>query len=330
MNMMNKRVKSLMMILGSLGYVLCLGGVSAEEAARPEAVGKVAWLRDLPRALALSKKTGKPVFLLFQEVPGCAGCRQFGRDVLSDPEVVRAVEQHFVPLLIPNNQPGGDAEVLRRYDEPSWNYQVVRFIDAEGRDLIPRKDRVWTTPELATRMVASLEKAGRDADDGLRRLAGLRLSGKAGKTEKATPDRGRERVAFAQACFWTGEMRLGQIEGVVRTEAGFFQGREVTLVEYQPDAISLGDLVREALARQCAESIFVASESQKKAALEAAEGRSVGLLDASYLRAPESDQKKQIQGTSAEGRVLTADQATKVNAFIRSDPARAAAYLPIK
>jgi len=51
-----------------------------------------------------------------------------------------------------------------------------------------------------------------------------------------------KRVAFAQSCFWTGEMKLGQIEGVVRTEAGFFKGREVTLVEYAPGQVSLEDL----------------------------------------------------------------------------------------
>ena len=43
-----------------------------------------------------------------------------------------------------------------------------------------------------------------------------------------------KRVAFAQSCFWTGEMKLGQIEGVVRTEAGFIGRREVTLVSRLP------------------------------------------------------------------------------------------------
>ncbi|MDQ3116193.1 MAG: peptide-methionine (S)-S-oxide reductase [Verrucomicrobiota bacterium] len=57
-----------------------------------------------------------------------------------------------------------------------------------------------------------------------------------------------KRVAFAQHCFWTGEMKLGQIEGVVRTEAGFFNGREVTLVEYAPERLALKDLAR--LAKQ--------------------------------------------------------------------------------
>ena len=33
-------------------------------------LGKVKWGRDLDAALAKSKKTGRPVLILFQEVPG--------------------------------------------------------------------------------------------------------------------------------------------------------------------------------------------------------------------------------------------------------------------
>jgi Thioredoxin-like len=102
----------------------------------------VKWQIDYDTAPASAKESGKPVFLLFQEVPGCAGCKQFGRDVLSDTAVVRGIEENFIPLLIPNNQPGRDAEVLAKSGEPAWNYQVIRFLEANGRDLIPRKDRV--------------------------------------------------------------------------------------------------------------------------------------------------------------------------------------------
>ena len=94
---------------------------------------------------------------LFQEIPGCAGCRQFGRDVLSDPLTVAAIEGSFTQLLIQNNNPGKDAEALQRFGEPAWNYQVVRFLDAHGGDLIPRKDRVWETGPLAERMIAALQ-----------------------------------------------------------------------------------------------------------------------------------------------------------------------------
>ena len=46
--------------------------------------------------------------------------------------------------------------------EPSWNYQVVRFLDANGKDLIPRKDKVRDVMGLATRMQKALEAAGRE------------------------------------------------------------------------------------------------------------------------------------------------------------------------
>ena len=39
-------------------------------ASNPVEVGKVEWGRDLEEALAESQKSKKPVFALFQEVPG--------------------------------------------------------------------------------------------------------------------------------------------------------------------------------------------------------------------------------------------------------------------
>ena len=123
---------------------------------QPIETGTVRWGRDLAEAQAAAAETNRPIFALFQEVPGCAGCQQFGADVLSDPLVVEAIEEEFVPLLIHNNAADGhDAEVLARYGEPAWNFQVVRFLDAEGDDLIPRRDRVWETGPLLTRMVAA-------------------------------------------------------------------------------------------------------------------------------------------------------------------------------
>lgn len=111
--------------------------------------------------MAASKKSGKPVSLLFQEVPGCAGCKQFGKDVLSDDKVVKAIEENFTPLLIHNNKGGKDADVLKKFGEPAWNYQVVRFLDADGKDLIPRKDRVLESKQLFQRRNQALVKAGR-------------------------------------------------------------------------------------------------------------------------------------------------------------------------
>lgn len=148
----------------SLLFALLAVACCHAENANPIEVGTVKWGRDLPEALAASKESGKPVFLLFQEVPGYTGCKNFGRDVLSDPAVVKSIEENFVPILIHNNKGGKDAEVLKQFKEPAWNYQVVRFLDSGGKDLIPRKDGVRTVPELTQRISSALAETGRPAD----------------------------------------------------------------------------------------------------------------------------------------------------------------------
>jgi len=93
--------------------------------------------------------------------------------VLTNPQLVRAIEEEFIPMLVYNNRGSGmDRELLKRYREPSWNFQVIRFLDADGRDIIPRKDRVWTTRGVALRMVKTLEVLKRPVPDYLEKLAG--------------------------------------------------------------------------------------------------------------------------------------------------------------
>ncbi|MBA2436441.1 MAG: hypothetical protein H0V54_15410 [Chthoniobacterales bacterium] len=121
-------------------------------------------------------------------------------------------------------------------------------------------------------------------------------------------------------------MKLGQIEGVIRTEAGFFQGHEVTLVDFDPQRISLEQLAREAQRSGVGDRLHLVSGSRFA-------GTSIGgvplgvALDSSYRPAPASDQKKQMQGTALASLDLTPDEATKVNAFIRSDPSKALEYV---
>jgi len=134
------------------------------------------------------------------------------------------------------------------------------------------------------------------------------------------------RVAFAQYCFWTGEMKLGQIDGVVRTEAGYFQGQEVTLVDYDPARISLEALATRAKEEGVADRIHLLAHSE--AAGDNVAGIAIGApLDRSYRTAPASDQKKQLEGTPYRSLKLTPEQATKINAFVRVNPARARDWL---
>lgn len=282
----------------------------AAPSAQPIEAGKVTWGRDLDAALVSSAKTGKPLFVLFQEIPGCAGCQQFGREVMSNPLIVEAIETEFIPLLIHNNKPGKDAEVLHRFGEPAWNYQVVRFLDANAKDLIPRKDQVWDTGGIAERMVASLMKAKRPVPAYLSLLA-------------AEHSPRLKQAVFSMYCFWTGEMALGQIEGVITTEAGFMGGREVTLVRYDPEVITLPKLIAAAEKVECANAVHVPAADLGQAK---ASRLNVGTISG-YRAAPASDQKKQLQGTASEKLHLNGAQVTKVNAWIRVDPKKAVSFL---
>ena len=133
-------------------------------------VGDVEWGRDLEGAYAASEKSGKPVLVLFQEVPGCAGCQKFGREVLSHPQIVEAIETEFESVVVYNNRKGEDAAILKSFGEPAWNYQVIRFLSSKGEDIILRRDKIWTTEALAARMVEALETRGRPVPDYLNSL----------------------------------------------------------------------------------------------------------------------------------------------------------------
>ncbi|MFT5465205.1 MAG: hypothetical protein ACI8UO_000292 [Verrucomicrobiales bacterium] len=296
-------------ILAVIFVVAVLAVVAAE---KPVEVGKVDWNRDFDAALAASAESSKPVFALFQEVPGCAGCQKFGREVLSHPLIVEAIESEFESTVIYNNQSGRDQELLQKFKEPAWNYQVVRFFDSKAKDVIPRQDRVWTIAPLATRMVAALEAHGRTAPRYLRSLAWEQDPAKI------------ETAAFAMFCFWTGEMKLGQIDGVLTTEAGWLDGREVTLVRYRADQISFAKLVSEAAKVKCADKVYAKTDQQLKGLGETR--LSTGKLDG-YEKAKDSDQRKQIEGSAWSKIRMTGTQATKVNAWARTDSAKALEWL---
>src|SRR6187551_2627078 len=102
----------------------------------PIELGDVHWLRSFEEAQIKSKKEGKPILILFQEIPGCQTCKNYGSEVLTHPLLVEAVETHFIPLAIHNNKSGKDAEVLKQYNEPAWNNPVVRIVDSNGADLV--------------------------------------------------------------------------------------------------------------------------------------------------------------------------------------------------
>ena len=272
----------------------------------PIELGSVAWGRDYQAGLQQSLESQKPILLLFQEVPGCAGCQDFGRDVLSQPLLVEAIAEAFVPVAIFNNQPGEDARVLKRFSEPAWNYQVIRYLDAGGNDLIPRKDRIWTRQGTVERMVQALEKAKRPIPKSLQLLQ-LQHSAKKHKS-----------VLFAQSCFWVGEAKFGGQAGVVATEAGFYQGREVTRVTFDPAVLSLKQLAAVGQKMDCARALYLDPVFQKETGETHLAGLPVQGFDAAaYRKASARDQKVHLQRRPELHKLgLTSYQTTKINALL--------------
>ena len=198
----------------------------------PIELGKVHWLRNLEEAKARSRSECKPILILFQEVPGCATCRNYGNDVLSQPLIVEAIETSFIPLAIFNNKGGHDGEVLKMYNEPSWNNPVVRIVDEKGNDVSPRLSGNYSAAGLTNMMAGALIKTQGKSPVYLQLLA----------DELNARQSGTETVIYSMHCFWTGEALFGNVNGVIATTAGWQNGKEVVKVEYNPSIISSAQL----------------------------------------------------------------------------------------
>ncbi|MEM9886042.1 MAG: VPGUxxT family thioredoxin-like (seleno)protein, type 2 [Bacteroidota bacterium] len=218
----------------------------------PVELGEVAWLRDISTAEKQAEQTGKPIFLLFQEVPGCSTCQRYGQEVLSHPLIVEAIENCFVPLAIFNNKQGTDRKVLNYFKEPSWNNPVVRIIDSKRNNLMPRLSGNYTKLGVVQSMLYVLE----DAPEYLKIL----------EKEFLAEAIGTETTSLSMYCFWSGELKLGTIEGIVATEAGFMHGREIVQVTYNPEVVKYEDLLSKAQQASCADRAFVHSDAQARQA----------------------------------------------------------------
>ncbi len=238
-------MRSIFLILLALGSTFAL-------AQQPEELGRVDWVRNFDQGLAKAQEENKPVFLLFQEVPGCGTCKGYGQQVLGHPLIVEAIEELFVPVAIYNNAGGHDRAVLQRYGEPTWNNPVVRIVDAQGKDVIPRVSRDYSRLGVVEAMGKALLKEGKPVP-GYLQVLWKEWSAQARLTKTAT---------FSMYCFWTGEKTYGAMDGVISTQAGFMHGREVVSVEYDPEQVSYEDLLRQGAAGKCADQAYTHNAEQ--------------------------------------------------------------------
>jgi len=224
-----------------LALLLCLFPVLMRAQSNPVELGDVHWLRSFDEAQVKSKKEGKPILIVFQEIPGCQTCQRYGSEVLTHPLLVEGIETYFIPLAIHNNKSGPDAEVLKRFNEPAWNNPVVRVVDSNGSDLAPRLSGNYSPAGLSALITNVLIRQKGKAPDYLQLLT----------DELSAQQRGTATATYSMYCFWTGEALFGKINGVVKTTAGYQGGKEVVTVEYDPTFISKAALDKIAQNQKC-------------------------------------------------------------------------------
>jgi len=274
-------------------------------------LGTVYWHRSYDKAIELSEESGKPIFLLFQEVPGCNTCQKFGKEVLSHPMMVEIIENEFIPLVIFNNRADGeDARILRKFKEQAWNNPVVRIIDENGNDIVERITGQYSAAEIMINIDLALSASYRPKPDYLK----LWLQ------ELTTQETNVSESVYSMYCFWSGEATLGQLDGVLATEAVWSGFKEAVLVVYDESKISEEEL--DLLAK---ENAFDKLEINKKLRLRLEEETQYYLHNSKFSALALSPlQRSRINSALAEGKPAEAflspkqmDYANKITAKIR-------------
>lgn len=269
----------------------------------PVELGQVKWLRNLDEGVTQAKTENKSIFILFQEVPGCATCQNYGKNVLSHPLIVDAIENLFVPVAIFNNKRGEDAIVLKSFGEPAWNNPVVRIVNNAKKDVVKRVGGNYSQLGIVQAMVEALQAEGRDVPAYLDLL----------EKELLGEYSGLETANLSMYCFWTGEKQIGQIDGVVETQPGFMGGREVVQVQFDPEVVSYGKLVKKAVSNNYASHVYVEDAQQRKEATKLI-GKT-NISNASSFRI-DREPKYYLSKTIFQYIPMTDLQAVKVNSLI--------------
>eukprot|EP00127_Corallochytrium_limacisporum_P004027 Clim_evm76s156 gene=Clim_evmTU76s156 len=305
--------------------------------------GTVAWLRDLDEGKMMAAATGKPIFLLFTEMPGCQTCTMFGRNILDNTDIVDAIHEEFVPVLINNRGwTSHDRRVLREYNEAYLNNPVVRFLDANGEDLIPRKDNDYSLESMKFRMTQAVSAAGLSGDDLFNRA---RRSASSVSTEgsdtESIPSRAsttsgsqspvrtsivrktRATVFFVMSCFWEGEgcidMVAAKFPGLVQeTRAVWVKTDEaVKVVLKTTDRDALKQFLCAVHQTGCASTVLTDDETVLRVLTKSSNRnffsvRQANRMDIS-LPAKPSDQKYYLRHTNFKNEKLTEAQKMEIN-----------------
>ncbi len=296
-------IKSFLKITALSFFTMTLMNNSLLAGDPPVELGQVKWLRNLEEGITQAETEKKSIFILFQEVPGCATCQNYGKNVLSHPLIVDAIETLFVPVAIFNNKRGEDAIVLKSFGEPAWNNPVVRIVNKAKKDVVKRIGGNYSQLGIVQAMVEALQAEGRDVPAYLALL----------EKELLAEHSGLETANLSMYCFWTGEKQIGQIDGVVETQPGFMGGREVVQVQFDPEVVSYEKLVKKAVSNNYASHVYVEDDQQRKKATKLI-GKT-NITKASSFRI-DREPKYYLSKTIYQYIPMTDLQAVKVNSLI--------------
>ncbi len=203
-------------------------------------LGNVTWFRNYDEAVQEASDKHKDILILFQEVPGCATCKNYATNVLTHPLMVDAIENEFIPLVIYNNKGGNDAQILKKFDEPSWNNPVVRIVNTDGEGIVPRIAGDYSINALYQAMVVAIKTRKKEIPAYMNLLK-----------EEIDASYSSNETYYKMYCFWSGEKHLGHQTGVVSTEAGFMGGHEVVKVLFDKNVITQKQLDKYASKGKC-------------------------------------------------------------------------------
>lgn len=288
-----------------LGLIITIILSTANIDGNPEELGKVNWIRDYDQALEQSKTQDKPVFILFQEVPGCSTCKNYGNNVLSHPFIVEAIEDNFIPLVIYNNKGGRDKKVLDLYKEPTWNNPVVRIVDGRGENVVNRLAGNYNLLGITATINAALLATNQTIPNYLHLFE-----------EELNINQGQLKESYVSMyCFWTGEKVIGNIHGVTETEAGFMDGKEVVRFTYNPNLTKYEDIIEIASKAKCADQAYTDDAKEKKTA------ESITKSKSSKTKAYHSDKepKYYLSNSKIQYVPMTPLQAARINTALGSN-----------
>ena len=284
--------------------LICLSSLSimaqdwTQKIDQPTELGQVHWLRDYDDALSQSVEKDLPVFIFFQEVPGCHTCSTFGNKVMSHPLLVEAIETHFVPLVIYNNKGGADGKILKKYKEPTWNNPVIRIVNSNGKDIVKRHAGAYNPAQVVNTIQDALLASNQLVPNYLDLL----------QQELANNN---EEVVLSMYCFWTGEREIGSIQGVQSTQAGYMNGTEVVKVSYDPGQISYEELLSASAKKSCADIVYTDDSGEK----QIAKNKNISSKGTNKYRVDSQD-KYYLSQTDYQNIPMLSVQATKVNAIV--------------